>query len=244
MPPAWRPPRRRRSTATSRRPTGCDRRGPAINVVFDNLDTYGYGLRTTLSLSVFSYVLALAGGAVIASMRVSPLGLFRAIGTVIVEFFFSLPLLVWALLFFFGLPKVGIVFDRYVSGVIVLSTFTAALCAEAIRAGINTVPAGQGEAARAIGLRFDQVLTLVVLPQALRTMVGPLGSVFLALIRNSAVVALALSVDDLMWRSDQLNTDTARPVQVLLGTFAAYLVLTIPGTVLVNWLQRRWAFHR
>lgn len=177
-------------------------------------------------------------------MRVSPLRLLRAIGTVYVEFFFSLPLLVWSLLFFFGLPKVGILFDRFITGVIVLATFTAALCAEAIRAGINTVPAGQGEAARAIGLRFDQVLRLVVLPQAMRTMVGPLGSLFLALVRNSAVVALALSIDDLMWRSDQLNTSTARPVQVLLGTFVAYLLLTVPGAALVNGLQRRWAFGR
>lgn len=201
-------------------------------------------MRTTLSLSVFAFALALAGGAVVASMRVSPLRLLRAVGTVYVEFFFSLPLLVWALLFFFGLPKVGIVFDRYLTGVIVLATFTVALCAEAIRAGINTVPPGQGEAARAIGLRFDQVLLLVVLPQALRTMVGPLGSVFLALVRNSAVVSLALSIDDLMWRSDQLNTDTARPVAVFAGTFAAYLVLTVPGTAAVNALQRRYAFGR
>lgn len=215
-----------------------------MNVVLDNLDIYWLGLRTTLSLSVFSFVLALLAGAVVASMRVSPSRLFRGIGTVYVEFFFSLPLLVWALLFFFGLPKVGITFGRFPSGVIVLATFTAALCAEAIRAGINTVPPGQGEAARAIGLRFDQVLRLVVLPQAIRTMIGPLGSVFLALVRNSAVVALALSIDDLMWRSDQLNTNTARPVQVLAGTFLAYLALTIPGTFAVNALQRRFAFGR
>lgn len=193
---------------------------------------------------MFSFALAIVGGALIASMRVSPLGLFRSIGTVIVEFFFSLPLLVWALLFFFGLPKVGIVFDRYITGVIVLATFSSALCAEAIRAGINTVPPGQAEAARAIGLRFEQVLRFIVLPQALRTMVGPLGSVFLALVRNSAVVALALSIDDLMWRSDQLNTETARPVQVLAGTFVAYLLLTVPGAIAVNALQRRWAFGR
>lgn len=215
-----------------------------MNAVFDNLDQYWLGLRTTLSLSAFSFALALAGGAVIASMRVGPSRLFRSIGTVYVEFFFSLPLLVWALLFYFGLPKVGITFDRFASGVIVLASFTGALCAEAIRAGVNTVPAGQGEAARAIGLRFDQVLAQVVLPQAMRTMVGPLGSVFLALVRNSAVVALALSIDDLMWRSDQLNTVTARPVQVLAGAFVAYLILTVPGTFAVNALQRRYAFRR
>lgn len=189
-------------------------------------------------------MLALIGGTIVAAMRVSPVRLLRAVASVYVEFFFSLPLLVWALLFFFGLPKVGVVFDRFISGVIVLATFTAALCAEAVRSGINTVPPGQGEAARAIGLRFDQVLLSVVLPQAMRTMVGPLGSVFLALIRNSAVVALALSIDDLMWRSDQLNTETARPIAVFAGTFIAYLLLTVPGTAVVNALQRRYAFGR
>ena len=215
-----------------------------MNVVFDHLDTYIAGARTTLALSLLSYLLALAIGAAVATMRVSPLRLLRTIGAVYVEVFFSLPLLVWALVFFFGLPKVGIRFGSFTSAVIVLGTFTGALVGETLRSGINTIPAGQGEAARAIGLRFEQVLGLVILPQALRTMIGPLGSIFLALVRNSAVAAIAMSVDDLMWRSDQLTTDTARPVQVLLGTFVAYLVITVPGTWVVNALGRRYRFQR
>jgi glutamate transport system permease protein len=215
-----------------------------MKVVLDNLDAYLGGLRTTLTLSVLSYLLALAIGAVVASIRVSPLRLLRFIGASYVEVFFSLPLLVWALLFFFGLPKVGILDGRFSSAVIVLGTFTGALVGEALRSGINTIPDGQGEAARAIGLRFEQVIGLIVLPQALRTMIGPLGSIFLALVRNSAVAAIAMSVDDLMWRSDQLTTSTARPVEVLLGTFVAYLVLTVPGTWVVNALGRRYRFAR
>jgi glutamate transport system permease protein len=215
-----------------------------MNVVLDNLDAYAGGLRTTLTLSILSYLLAIAIGAVVASIRVSPLRLLRFIGACYVEVFFSLPLLVWALLFFFGLPKVGILYGRFSSAVIVLGTFTGALVGEALRSGINTIPDGQGEAARAIGLRFGQVIGLIVLPQAVRTMIGPLGSIFLALVRNSAVAALAMSVDDLMWRSDQLTTSTARPVEVLLGTFVAYLVLTVPGTWVVNALGRRYRFAR
>jgi glutamate transport system permease protein len=215
-----------------------------MHVVFDNLDTYLRGMRTTLALSILSYLLALVVGAVVATCRVSPLQLLRSIGAVYVEIFFSLPLLVWALLFFFGLPKVGISYGRFASAVIVLGTFTGALVGEAVRSGINTIPPGQGEAARAIGLRFEQVLGSIVLPQALRTMIGPLGSIFLALVRNSAVVSIAMSVDDLMWRSDQLTTNTARPVEVLLGTFVAYLVLTVPGTWVVNTLDRHYRFSR
>lgn len=216
----------------------------AVSVVVDNLDSYLGGMRTTLALSVSSFLAALVVGAVVASCRVSPLRLLRALVTVYVEVFSSLPLLVWALLFFFGLPKVGITYGRFPSAVIVLGTFTGALVGEALRSGMNTIPGGQGEAARALGLRFDQVLGLVVLPQALRTMIGPLGSIFLALVRNSAVAAIAMSVDDLMWRADQLTTSTARPVEVLLGTFVAYLVLTVPGTWIINSLVRRYRFDR
>lgn len=215
-----------------------------MTVVVDNLGTYLGGIGTTLALSVLSYVLALVIGAVVATFRISPLRLARLLGAAYVEVFFSLPLLVWALLFFFGLPKVGIVYGRFTSAVIVLGTFTGALVGEALRSGVNTVPAGQGEAARAIGLRFNQVLGLIVLPQALRTMTGPLGSIFLALVRNSAVAAVAMSVADLTWRSDQLATSTARPVEVLAGAFVGYLVLTVPGTWLVNRLDRRFRFAR
>lgn len=215
-----------------------------MDVIADNLDSYVGGIAVTLWLSVLSFLLAVVIGVVVATFRVSPLRLLRTLGSVYVEVFFSLPLLVWALLFFFGLPKVGIAYPPFTSAVIVLGTFTGALVGEALRSGINTVPSGQGEAARAVGLRFWQVLGLVVLPQALRTMIGPLGSILLALVRNSAVAAIAMSVDDLMWRSDQLATSTAQPVAVLAGTFVAYLILTVPGTWLVNTLARRYRFTR
>lgn len=215
-----------------------------MDVIADNLDSYLGGIAVTLWLSALSFLLAVVIGAMVAAFRVSPLRLLRTLGSAYVEVFFSLPLLVWALLFFFGLPKVGLVYPPFVSAVIVLGTFTGALVGEALRSGINTVPAGQGEAARAVGLRFWQVLGLVVLPQALRTMIGPLGSILLALVRNSAVAAIAMSVDDLMWRSDQLATSTAHPVEVLTGTFVAYLILTVPGTWLVNSLARRYRFVR
>ncbi len=215
-----------------------------MTVVVDHLGDYLGGLRTTLALSLLSFLLALAIGAVVATCRVSPLRLLNTLGALYVETFFSLPLLVWAMLFFFGLPKVGVTYGAFTSAVIVLGTFTGALVGEALRSGINTIPPGQGEAARALGLRFEQVLGSVVLPQALRTMIGPLGSIFLALVRNSAVAAIAMSVDDLTWRSDQLATSTARPVQVLIGTFVAYLLITLPGGWLVNTLSRRYRFTR
>ena len=215
-----------------------------MNVVLDNLSTFASGIKTTLALSVFAYSIALVLGAIVATMRVGPMRLLRVLGAVYVETFMSVPLLVWALMFFFGFPKLGITFGQFASALVVLSTWTAALVAEAVRSGINTVPPGQAEAARAIGLRFSQVIGEVVMPQAVRSMIGPLGSVFLALVRNTAAVALAMSVDDIMFRADRLNTDTARPIAVFLGAMVAYLIITLPGTVVVNRLQHRWAIKR
>jgi glutamate transport system permease protein len=115
--------------------------------------------------------------------------------------------------------------------------------AETVRSGINTVSRGQAEAARAIGLTFPQTLGLVVLPQALRTVVAPLGSLFIALIKNSSI-ATVISVQELVFRTDSLANETARGIPVYVGAAIAYLLLTIPSGAAVSWLERRVAIKR
>src|SRR5439155_4723493 len=132
------------------------------------------------------------------------------------------------ILFFAGLPDVGIIYSPFTSAIIVLSAYTGAFVGETIRAGINAVAQGQGEAARSLGLTFPQTLRLVVLPQAIRTVVAPLGSIFIALIKNSALAGL-ISVIDLSETAEQLINKTAQPLPIFLGTAVAYLLLTIPS---------------
>jgi glutamate transport system permease protein len=146
-------------------------------------------------------------------------------------------------LFFFGLPNVGIIYPKFTSAVIVLAAYTGAFVAETVRSGINTVAVGQVEAARSLGLTFGQNLRIIVLPQALRTVVGPLGSLFIALTKNSSI-AYTISVLEISGTVDRLITDTAQPIPIFLAGAAAYLILTLPSGLLVGVLERRLAIRR
>ncbi len=200
-------------------------------------------MRTTAALTVLSFSAALVLGTAVAACRVSPVPPLRWAGAVWVETVRNTPLSVLMLLFFFGFTKFGVIYPAFTSAVIVLSAYTSAFVAETVRSGINAVAGGQAEAARALGLTFGQSLREVVLPQALRTVVGPLGGLFIALIKNSSLASL-LSVVDLTGVADRLNTDTARPIAVFLGAGAAYLLLTFPSGAIVAVVERRVAVKR
>ncbi len=214
-----------------------------MDVVLDNLDVFGRGMRTTVSLTMLSFAMALVIGTVVAAFRVGPIPPLRWVGAIYVELVQNSPLPVLFVLFFFGLPKVGIQYEAFLTAVIVLGVYTGAYVGEMLRSGINTVSVGQAEAARALGLTFPQVLGIVVLPQALRTVVAPLGGLFIALIKNSSI-ALVIGVLELSNRTDLLANETARAIPVYLGACAAYLALTIPSGIAIEVLDRRLAIRR
>jgi glutamate transport system permease protein len=214
-----------------------------VDVVFGHLDVFLAGIRTTVSLTLLSYVVALVVGIVVAACRVSPVTPLRAVGTSYVETVRNTPLTVLFVLFFFGLTKVDIKYSAFVTAVIVLGGYTGAFVGETVRSGINAVSRGQAEAARSLGLTFPQVLRIVVLPQALRTVVAPLGSLFIALIKNSSIAAL-IAVPELVYRTDALSNDTARPIPVFLGAAVAYLLLTIPSGFAIRAIEERAAIKR
>ena len=173
----------------------------------------------------------------------SPVPPLRWAGTTYVELVRNCPLTVLFFLFWFGLPNVGVQVPRFPSAVIVLALYTGAFVAEAIRSGINTVSRGQAEAARSLGLTFGQVLGLVVLPQALRTVVAPLGNVFIALIKNSSI-AYTISVVELTGQAQTLAIRSADPLPVFAAAAVAYLVLTLPSGFALGALERRLAVKR
>ncbi len=193
----------------------------------------------TVQLTLLSWVLAFVAGTIVAAFRVSPVPPLRGAGGVWVEAVRNTPLTVLMVLFFFGFTKVGVRYSGFTSAVIVLSAYTSAFVAETVRSGINAVARGQAEAARSLGLTFPQTLGLVVLPQAFRTVVPPLGSLFIALTKNSSIASV-ISVVEITEVADRLNNQTARPVPVFLGAAVAYLVLTVPSGFVVGALER-WA---
>lgn len=214
-----------------------------MQVVLDNLDVFVGGMGATAQLTLLSFALALVIGLVLAACRVSPVPPLRAAGAFYVTTVRNTPLAVTFVLFYFGLVQVDLVFGGFTTAIIVLGGYTGAFVGEAIRSGINAVSRGQAEAARALGLTFPQTLRIVVLPQALRTVVGPIGSLFIALIKNSSVASV-IAVSELVYRTDKLANDTAQGIPVFLGAVAAYLLLTIPSGVAFAALERRVAIRR
>jgi glutamate transport system permease protein len=214
-----------------------------VDLILDNLDRFGEGLWTTVQLTVLSYVLAFAIGLVIATFRVSPVPPMRWAGVTYVEIVRNTPLLVLLILAFFGLPKLGLVWSPFTTAVIILSVYTGAFMGETIRAGVNTVAAGQADAARAIGLTFMQSMSLVVLPQALRSVVPPLGNLFIALTKNTSL-AYAISVVELTGTADRLGNENAQALPAFGGACVAYLILTLPAGLLFGRLERRVLVRR
>lgn len=182
-------------------------------------------------------------GVIVAAFRVGPVAPLRAVGTAYVEFVRNCPLTVLFVFFVFALPDVGITYPFYTTAVIVLALYTGTYVAETVRAGINAVATGQAEAARSLGLTFSQVLGVVVLPQALRTVVAPLGSLFIALTKNTSV-AFTISVVELTGTAYRVGNSTADYTAAFLAAAVGYLLLTLPTSYLIGVVERRVAVKR
>ncbi|MCW2582979.1 MAG: Amino acid transporter permease [Klenkia sp.] len=210
----------------------------------DNFDVLLKAFLTTLSMSLLAGVLALVLGTLLAAMRVSPIAPLRGLATFYVELLRNTPLTVVFFFVIFGLPQIDTVVGFFPGAVIAVGTYTAAFVAEAIRSGINSVSAGQAEASRALGLTFGQSLREIVLPQAFRTVVPPLGSVFIAMVKNTSIAA-GFSVTELSSTLPRLvNADAGALLLVLLGVVVGYMIITLPMAFAVNRLERRVAILR
>ncbi len=216
-----------------------------MDAVTGNLDLYWSGFLTSLGICLIAMVGSLALGTVIAACRVSPVPPLRAFGTWWVTTFRNTPLTLVLFFFAFGLPEIGINRSFYFFGVAALIFYTSAFVCEAIRSGINSVSAGQAEAARSIGLTFGQSLSLVVLPQALRTVVPPLGSVIIAMFKNSAVVGAFGVGGDLFSTGATLTSARGfANLPVIIGVAIGYLAITIPAGLLLQVIERKVAIVR
>lgn len=180
----------------------------------------------TIELSVLGFVGALIWGTVLAVFRISPIAPLRGFGLAYVEIVRSIPLLVILVLIVFALPEAGLKLSFFFSVVAGLAGYTACYVCEAVRSGILSVPRGHLEAGRSIGLTFAQNLRFVVLPQALRAMVQPLGTIFIGTVLSSALAA-AVGVTELTGVTQQLDINYAAPIVTFGSAAIGYLILTL-----------------
>ncbi|GFE21671.1 amino acid ABC transporter permease [Streptomyces libani] len=215
-----------------------------MNVLLDYLPEFRDGFLGTLAITASSALLALVLGVLIAGFRVSPIPPLRAFGTAWVTVLRNTPLTLLFLVAFFVVPQV--LFQGaspYVLATLALGFYTSSFVCEAVRSGINTVPLGQAEAARSLGMTFTQTLGQIVLPQATRTVLPPLSSIFIALTKNSAIAG-AFGYGELFNVSKLLNDKGYAIAWIFLWTALAYLIITFALSALFRLLERRMAVAR
>lgn len=197
-----------------------------MRVITDNVDVLLAGTAVTLGMSSLAFIAAMVIGAAAAICRISPIAPLRFAGAVYVEVFRSIPLLSLLVLVVFGLPDVGLTMGLFASSVVCLALVGGAFVCETMRAGINSVPVGQAEAVRALGLNFGQSLWHVILPQACRRMIQPLTNIFIGTLLSSSLAA-AIGVNELTNRTQQLNLQYAQAVACFLFAGAVYFGVSV-----------------
>ncbi|MFB7127178.1 amino acid ABC transporter permease [Kitasatospora xanthocidica] len=214
-----------------------------MKTLTDNWSTYWDGFLGTLSLFAVSAVLSLVLGVLIAGFRVSPVKPLRVFGTLWVTVLRNTPLTLLFFIVVLGLPRFDITLPFYTFAVLALGCYTSAFVCESMRSGINTVPTGQGEAARSLGMNFGQTMSLVVLPQAYRSVVAPLGSVMIALAKNTAIAG-SFSVTELLGTYRTINELGYSIIWTFVWIAVGYLIITLAISAVFNLLERRVAVSR
>jgi aspartate/glutamate/glutamine transport system permease protein len=215
------------------------------DVLSEHFSEFSSGFWVTIRLVAISFAIAMVVGTLVAALRVAPVKPLNWIGGVFVETFRNTPLLVLLFISFAGLRRAGIPIDAWVAATASLGLYTAAYVAEALRSGVFAVGKGQIEASLSLGLDYPRTLRYVVLPQAFRTVIPHLGSLTIAMIKNSAIVGVSLlALGDLLHQARLVNSRTFATDEVFFWAAVGYLILTGLATVAVRLLEARYAIRR
>lgn len=224
-----------------------------LSPFFDNFGELAQGFWATIRLAAAAAVFSLIIGTVMVSFRVSPVPVMRAFGTGYVGVVRNTPLTLVLLLCSLGLNDILALKFSSVSSttyywwaVVGLSAYTGAFVCETLRSGINTIPLGQAEAARSIGLTFTQSLRMIILPQAFRSIIAPMGSVLIAMIKNTTVAAAASYGEVALVTKTIVDKPTFSDgvIPLFLGVAIGFLILTLPTGYFFGWLAKRMAVAR
>lgn len=211
-----------------------------FSILVNYFDMFMDGFKVTIMASIIALIASFILGAIIAVMRITPIAPLRWFGAVYTEFFRNIPLVIIAFFFYIGTPVLGIKFSGITAGTIALSIYTSSFIAEAIRSGILSVPKGQMEAARSSGLNYLQTMRLIILPQAIKIVIPPIGNQFVNLVKNSSILALIAGAD-LMYQADLISARTYIVFDVYIFVALFYLVLTLPLSMGVGYIEKRLA---
>lgn len=210
-----------------------------INILTSHWPEFLHGFGITLVSSIIALILSLILGTLFAVMEVLPNKAAQVIARIYIELFRNIPLLV-VTMFFYVVITQFIKMDGLVAGTIGLSLYTSAFIAETIRAGILAVEVGQMEAARSNGLTFWQAMRLIILPQAFKIVIPPLGNQFINLVKNSSILAFVAGFD-LMYQGNEIASTTFDTINTYIVVGIFYLIITLPLSYYMRYLEKKLA---
>lgn len=195
------------------------------------------GLGWTVLSSVIALFLSLVIGTIFAIMEVVPNRVARIIGRSYVEIMRNIPLLVITMFFYLVIPMYVAKVNGFTAGTIGLTLYTSAFIAETIRSGIQSVSGGQMEGARSTGMTYWQAMRYIILPQALKIVIPPLGNQFVNLVKNSSVLAFVAGFD-LMYQANAIASTTFDTINSYLVVGVLYLIITLPISYYMQHLEK------
>mgnify|MGYP001315905317 CR=1 FL=1 len=198
------------------------------------------GFIQTLWCSIIALFFALIIGSGFAILEVTPIKFLRVIAKAYIELFRNIPLLVITMFFYVVIPMYIAKISGFAAGTIGLTLYSSAFIAETVRSGIQSVDPGQMEGSRANGLSFWQAMRYIVLPQAFRYVIPPLGNQFINLVKNSSVLAFVAGFD-LMYQGNVIASDSLMSMSSYLCVGLLYLIITLPLSYYMRYLEKKLA---
>jgi His/Glu/Gln/Arg/opine family amino acid ABC transporter permease subunit len=216
-----------------------------IDLLTDHFSEFSSGFGVTVRIVVVSFAIAMVVGTLVAALRIAPSAWLQRLGGIYVEVFRNVPLLVLLFISFAGVRRGGVDISPWVAGTASLGLYTAAYVAEALRSGVFSVSKGQIEASLSLGFTYGATLRRIVLPQAFRTVISPLGSLTIAMIKNSAIIGVSLlALPDLLKQARIVQARTFQTDEAFFWAAVGYLLLTGAVTLAIRDLERRFAIRR
>ncbi|WP_019851481.1 amino acid ABC transporter permease [Desulfitobacterium sp. PCE1] len=211
-------------------------------LMIDSLRPLLKGTVITLELTAGAVAMGIVIGLFMALMRLSNSRILRGFAIAYIDFFRGTPLLVQILMVYFAVPQL-LNFQipnnyQFIAGILAMGLNSGAYIAEIFRAGIQSIDKGQGEAARSLGMSHGQAMRYVILPQAFKRVIPPLGNEFIALLKDSSLVSI-IALQDLMYTGKLIVSRTYQPFVIYLEVALFYLVMTLILSRFVNYTERR-----
>ncbi|GAB5054470.1 MULTISPECIES: amino acid ABC transporter permease [Pediococcus] len=209
-----------------------------ISIIANHWQDLLYGLGQTLLCSILALFFSLIIGSFFAIFEVVPSKTLRVIARIYIEVFRNIPLLVITMFFYVVIPMFFVKVNGFTAGTIGLTIYTSAFIAETVRSGIQSVDSGQMEGSRANGMTFTQAMRYIVLPQAFRIVIPPLGNQFINLVKNSSVLAFVAGFD-LMYQGNTIASTSFDTLNAYFVVGVLYLIITMPLSYYMRYLEKR-----